>query len=246
MNETPLTQEVIDTGLPIDANANGGLLKKVVKHPFMAGGAVIAGAGLAYAVARAIKNSGDAIARDVHIETSIAIERSPAELYRYWREFKNLPLFMKNLESVVVLNDGKTHWVAKTVNGTTVEWDAEIYNEKENELIAWRSVENADVVNAGSVRFQPAPQDRGTYVRVSVNYNPPAGKIGATIAQLLGAEPSQLIKEDLRRFKQLMEAGEIATIAGQSSGRAADAEPMAITDELLPADSSENFGAESV
>jgi uncharacterized membrane protein len=133
---------------------------------------------------------------------------------------------MRNLESVTELDGTRSHWVAKGPAGARVEWDAEIYNEKENELIAWRSLENADVVNAGSVRFQPGPTGHGTFVRVSMNYNPPAGKVGATLAQLLGAEPAQLIKEDLRRLKQVMEAGEIATIDGQTSGRAADAEPI--------------------
>jgi uncharacterized membrane protein len=127
---------------------------------------------------------------------------------------------MQNLESVTVLDQGKSHWVAKGIGPARVEWDAEIYNEKENKLIAWRSLENADVVNAGSVRFQKGPTGHGTYVRVTVNYNPPAGKLSATIAQLLGAEPTQLIKEDLRRLKQIMEAGEIPTIDGQTSGRA--------------------------
>ena len=126
---------------------------------------------------------------------------------------------MKNLESVTELDSQHTHWVAKGIGGSKVEWDAEIYNEKENELIAWRSLENADVVNAGSVRFQTGPQGHGTFVRVTMNYNPPAGAVGATLAQLLGAEPSQLINEDLRRLKQIMEAGEVATIEGQSSGR---------------------------
>jgi uncharacterized membrane protein len=113
--------------------------------------------------------------------------------------------------------------VAKGIGGIKVEWDAEIYNEIENEMIAWRSVDNADVVNAGSVRFQAAPTGHGTYVRVTLNYNPPAGSVGASLAQLLGTEPGQLIKEELRRFKQLVETGEIATIDGQSSGRAEDA-----------------------
>jgi uncharacterized membrane protein len=127
---------------------------------------------------------------------------------------------MRNLESVTETSDSRSHWVAKGPGGIRVEWDAEIYNEKENDLIAWRSLENADVVNAGSVRFQQGPAGHGTYVRVAMNYNPPAGKVGATVAQILGAEPSQLIKEDLRRFKQIMEAGEIATVDGQPSGRA--------------------------
>lgn len=196
-----------------------GLSAKAARHPFVTGGLVLAGAGLAYAVARIVKSEDNpAVARDVHIETSITIDKSPAELYSFWRNFRNLPLFMKNLESVTETTRVHSHWVARGPAGTKVEWDAEVYNEKENELIAWRSLENADVTNAGSVRFQEAP-GRGTYVRVTLNYNPPAGKVGATVAQFLGTEPSQLIKEDLRRLKQLFEAGEIASIEGQSSGR---------------------------
>ena len=186
----------------------------------MAGGALLAGAGLAYAAVKTIQSAAGTIAREVHFETSIAINKSPEELYAFWRDFKNLPLFMKNLESVIMLDETRSHWTAKGIGEAKFEWDAEIYNEKENELIAWRSLEDADVVNAGSVRFEKAPQGRGTYVRVTVNYNPPAGKLGATLAQLLGGEPKQLIKEDLRRLKQIMEAGEIATIDGQTSGRA--------------------------
>ena len=167
----------------------------------------------------------------MHVETSIIIDKSRQQLYSFWREFKNLPLFMKHLESVTSTDEGRTHWVAKGIGGIKVEWDAEIYNEIENELIAWRSVDNTDVVNAGSVRFQAAPTGHGTYVRVTLNYNPPAGSVGATLGQLLGAEPGQLIKEELRRLKQLMETGEIATIDGQSSGRAEGA--MRVTAESV-------------
>ena len=149
-----------------------------------------------------------------------ALSQSPEELYTFWRDFTNLPLFMRNLESVIQVDPTRSHWVAKGPAGARVEWDAEIYNEKENELIAWRSLENADVVNAGSVRFQAGPEGRGTFVRVTVNYNPPAGKLGSNLTAILGAEPEQLIKEDLRRLKQTLEAGEIATIDGQTSGRA--------------------------
>jgi len=222
MNESALTQQVIDTGAgQSEANGNG-LISKAVSHPFLVGGMVLVGAGLAYAAAKSIK-SGEEVARDVHVETSIIIDKSPRELYSFWRDFKNLPLFMKHLESVTSMPDGRTHWVAKGIGGigaSKVEWDAEIYNEIENEMIAWRSVDDADVVNAGSVRFHAAPTGHGTYVRVVLNYNPPAGTVGASLAQLLGTEPGQLIKEELRRFKQLMETGEIATIDGQSSGRA--------------------------
>jgi uncharacterized membrane protein len=220
MIETPLTQEVIDGGNGDGTKEKSGLYATAAKHPLVTGGVILAGAGLAYAAAKTIQKSAGNIARDVHIETSIAIDKSAAELYSFWRDFENLPRFMRNLESVTETSELESHWVAKGIAGARVEWDAEIYNEKENELIAWRSLENADVVNAGSVRFQAGPEGHGTYVRVALNYNPPAGKAGATLAQLFGAEPSQLIKEDLRRFKQIMEAGEIASVDGQTSGRA--------------------------
>jgi uncharacterized membrane protein len=228
MNETHLTQEVIDGGAAADGSEKNGLYAKAANHPFLAGGALLVGAGLAYAAAKAISKSieDNEVAREVHIETSIAIDKSPAELYAFWRDLKNLPLFMRNLESVTEVDPGRTHWVARAIEGVRVEWDAEIYNEIENELIAWRSVENADVANAGSVRFQSAPAGHGTYVRIAMNYNPPAGKLGASLAHLLGAEPLQLIREDLRRLKQMLEAGEVATVAGQSSGRAEEAEPI--------------------
>ena len=220
MTEKPLTQQAIDGADDENANDSEGLLAKAAKHPFVTGGAILAGAGLAYAAVKTIQSAADTVANEVHVETSIAINKSPEELYAFWREFKNLPIFMKNLESVTETDRWNSHWVVKGLGGARVEWDAEVYNEEENKLIAWRSLEEADVVNAGSVRFEKAPEGHGTYVRVTMNYNPPAGKLGATLAQLLGTEPLQLIKEDLRRLKQIMEAGEIATIAGQTSGRA--------------------------
>lgn len=157
--------------------------------------------------------------RGIKVEKSVLIDKSPEELYRFWHNFENLPRFMNHLESVQVKDDRRSHWVAKAPLGTTVEWDAEIINEKENELIAWRSLEGADVNNAGSVRFQPARSGRGTEVKVSLEYDPPAGVVGAAIAKLFGEEPNQQVEEDLRRFKQLMETGTIPTTEGQSSGR---------------------------
>lgn len=240
MSETRLTQDVID-GNGDGLDEKPGLLANAAKHPLLTGAAILAGAGLAYAAVKTIQSAADSIARGVHIETSIAIDKSPEELYRFWRDFKNLPLFMRSLESVSEIDESKSHWVARGIGNVQVEWDAEIYNQKENELIAWRSLENADVVNAGSVRFEKAPTGRGTYVRVTMNYNPPAGALGAGIAQLLGGEPRQLIKEDLRRLKQMMEAGEIATIDGQTSGRAANADTAtdaSATPEILDEDES--------
>ncbi len=128
---------------------------------------------------------------------------------------------MSHVQEVRVTDPTHSHWIVSGPAGTSVEWDAEVYNEKENELIAWRSLEGADVDNAGSVRFESAPDGRGTLVRVSVKYDPPAGVVGATVAKLFGENPEQQIDEDLRRFKQVMEAGEVVTTEGQSSGRSA-------------------------
>ena len=159
--------------------------------------------------------------RGLKVEKSVTINRTPEELYQFWRNFENLPRFMNHLESVRVTGEGRSHWVAKAPAGSSVEWDAEIYNEKENELIAWRTLDNPDVASAGSVRFEPAAGGRGTVVRVVLKYDPPGGKLGAFVARLFGENPEQQIDEDLRRFKQLMETGEIATTEGQPSGRSA-------------------------
>ncbi|MEJ7616373.1 MAG: SRPBCC family protein [Pyrinomonadaceae bacterium] len=113
--------------------------------------------------------------------------------------------------------------MAKAPVGSTVEWDAEIINEKENELIAWRSLEGADVDNSGSVRFKKAQDGRCTEIKIEIHYTPPGGILGAAFAKLFGEEPQQQVDDDLRRFKQLMETGEIATTEGQSSGRASGA-----------------------
>lgn len=164
------------------------------------------------------------VAKDVHVEKAIVIDKSPEELFSFWRQFDNLPRFMKHLESVTCSGLNRSHWVAKGPAGKNVEWDAEIYNEKPNEMIAWRSLEGADVVNAGSVHFK-ALGVRGTEVKVVLNYNLPGGKISALFAKLFGSEPGQMIADDLRRLKQILETGEAATTEGQPSGRADGATP---------------------
>ena len=151
----------------------------------------------------------------VRVDKVITLNKPRAEVYGFWRQFENLPRFMRHLESVKDLGSGRSHWVAKAPAGRTVEWDAEIINEKENELIAWRSLEGSDVPNAGSVRFRDARGGRGIEVAVSLQYNPPGGVVGAVMAKLFGQEPTQQITEDLYRFKALMEAGEIPTVEGQ-------------------------------
>jgi len=153
----------------------------------------------------------------VKIEESVTILKSPEELFSFWRRLENLPRVMRNLVSVHELDGNRSHWVAWGLAGD-VEWDAEIINERPNELIAWRSVDGSEVATAGSVHFQPAPGDRGTEVKVVLSYNPPAGQVGAGIAWLAGRDPHTQIREDLRTFKRLMETGTVPTTEGQSRG----------------------------
>jgi uncharacterized membrane protein len=147
----------------------------------------------------------------VHIERAVTIDREPSELFRYWRDFRNLPRIMNHLESVTIYDDRHSHWVAKAPLDQRVEWDAEIVRELPERLIAWRSTANAQVPNGGSVHFTPAPGGRGTELRVVLVYWPPAGKLGRVIAMMLGEEPTLQMEDDLRRFKMQMEAGEVAT-----------------------------------
>jgi uncharacterized membrane protein len=155
----------------------------------------------------------------LHAEKSVIINRPAEDLYRFWRDFAQLPRFMKHLEAVRINGDRRSHWVARGPAGTRVEWDAEITADRPNELIAWRSLEGADVDNSGTVRFEAAPGGRGTVVRVALDYRPPAGALGTAVAQLFGQAPQQQIEGDLRRFKNIMEAGEIPTTSGQPSGQ---------------------------
>jgi len=154
----------------------------------------------------------------VKMETSVTIFRPVEELYRFWRNFENLPRFMRHLESVRTTNGNRSHWVARGPLDVRFEWDAEVITDATNELIGWRSLPGSTVDTAGSVHFSNAPGDRGTEGRVVLKYKPPAGKLGDAIARLFGAAPDQLIREDLRRFKSLMETGTIPTTQGQPSG----------------------------
>jgi uncharacterized membrane protein len=165
--------------------------------------------------------------RSMRVQKSVTVNRSPEELYRFWHNFENLPRFMNRLQSVQVTGEKCSHWKAKAPAWMTVEWDAEIIAENPNELIAWRSLEGADVDHAGSVRFERAPGGRGTEVRVEMQYIPPGGIIGATLAKLFGESPDQQMQEDLRRFKQLMEAGEIVQSEATVRGRGPAQPPAA-------------------
>jgi uncharacterized membrane protein len=151
----------------------------------------------------------------VKVEKTVTINRSPEELFQFWRNLENLPRFMRHLESVRNLGNKRSHWVARGPLGYRVEWDAVIHTERPNELLSWRSLGGSEVDTAGSVHFTRAPGGRGTEVRVVLKYDPPGGKFGAAVARLFGASAEQEIQEDLRRFKQGTEAGEVPTTEGQ-------------------------------
>jgi uncharacterized membrane protein len=146
---------------------------------------------------------------DMHVRKSITVNRTRQEVYSFWRNFQNLPRFMEHLESVQVTGDRTSHWKTKAPLGQSVEWDAEIINDRPNELIAWHSLENATVDNSGTVRFADAPGGRGTEVHVELHYEPPAGAIGNVVARLFGEAPDQQVYDDMAAFKQVMETGEI-------------------------------------
>ncbi len=143
--------------------------------------------------------------RGFRLRQTITIGRPPQDVYSFWRQFENLPRFMQHLQSVYTVDARRSHWVARGPAGTNVEWDAEIVHEEPGKVIGWQTLDNADVASAGSVNFDPAPDGRGTLVTVSLQYQPPAGAIGAAVARLFGQSPSQQIHEDLGRLKELLE-----------------------------------------
>ncbi|MEN9871679.1 MAG: hypothetical protein RLZZ171_2671 [Cyanobacteriota bacterium] len=156
--------------------------------------------------------------KSIKTEKTMTINRSTEELYRFWHDFANLPRFTKHFQEVSVRDSKRSHWVMAGPLDTHVEWDAEIIQDRENELITWASLEGADIGNSGFVEFKPLSHDRGTAVTVGIKYDLPAGRVGDAIAKLFGESPEQQIEDDLRRFKMLMETGEIATTEGQPRG----------------------------
>ena len=154
----------------------------------------------------------------IHVQKSLAINRPVEECYRFWRDFRNLGRFMSHLQEVRVIDDRRSHWVAYGPAGSRVEWEAAIAEDRPNEFIRWYSLEGADVDNRGSVRFEQGPAGKGTLLRASLEYYPPYGAAGAVIARLFGEEPQQQMYDDLRRFKQIIETGEI-TVSDASPGK---------------------------
>jgi uncharacterized membrane protein len=159
--------------------------------------------------------------RGIHVEQAVTVNKPVGEVYRFWRNFENLPRFMQHLESVAQREEGISHWVARGPAGTRVQWDARIINEVDGKVIGWQSLDGSMISTAGSVNFRETPH--GTEVRVHLQYNPPGGKLGAAVARMFGEEPNLQVTEDLRRFKRLLETGEIPTTDGQSSGRSSTA-----------------------
>jgi len=168
--------------------------------------------------ARRVENWGGE--KGIRIHPTITVNASPDELYRFWRNFENLPHVMRYLRSVTALENGRSHWVAAAPAGMTVEWTSELTEDIPGRRIAWRSVEDADVVNSGSVSFRTATGGRGTVIEVEMLYEPPGGTLGGVLAFIFGKEPGQQIREDLRAYKAFVETGEVPTICGQPSGRA--------------------------
>lgn len=154
----------------------------------------------------------------VKVEDSVVINRDVATVWRFWRNLENVGRFMRHLERVEEIDPRRSRWVAHTPLGFTLEWIAEIINERENELIAWRSVDGSQVDTAGSVHFRELPDGRGTEVRVSLKYDAHAAQLADAIARLFGESPSQQIHDDLQRFKHAMESGETAPSESRSHG----------------------------
>jgi uncharacterized membrane protein len=168
---------------------------------------------------RATRATGSTDERAMHVKAAVTVKRPADEVYRFWHDFENLPRFMTHVESVRRKGDDILHWVASTpLFPKKLEWDARIVKDVPNEVISWRSVDGSEVPNSGSVRFARAPGGRGTEVVVELDFVPPAGVIGELVGKVLGEEPVLEIKDDLRRFKQVMETGEIIRSEGSPDG----------------------------
>lgn len=155
----------------------------------------------------------------IEIKRAVTIDKPAQELYNYWRKLENLPNFMHHLERVEQTGDKSSHWKAKIAGGIPVEWDAEIVEDLPGQRIAWRTKPDAQVQQQGMVTFKPATGERGTVVEVDIHYSPPGGIIGEAFGRMLNGVTAQQVKDDIRRFKNLMETGEVPTVEGQPSGR---------------------------
>jgi uncharacterized membrane protein len=193
----------------------GGALTLIGLSKRSKSGAAIAAAGglLSFAGAKAGARQRELIAR-----SSILLNCTPEEAYQFWSKFENLPLFMRHLESVTRIGEGRSRWTAIGPLGKRTSWDAEIAFDRKDDVIAWRSLPESEIYVDGIVKFQTAPANRGTIITVVVVYQPPAGSIGGALAKILGKNPSFMMRQDLRRLKALIETGEIPTVEDQTHG----------------------------
>src|SRR5215217_4681488 len=188
----------------------------------------------------------------IHARGSCIVNLPPEEVYNFWRNFENLPRFMRHVESVVDMGDGHSQWKVKGPAGMEVEWHATIIADVPGEVITWRSLEGSDVDHAGAVRFERATGGRGTIVKVNIEYNPVGGVLGAAVAKLFGEEPEQQLDDDLRRFKQVLEVGEVvvsdATLLGTGYMQQRPGQPPNVQElesaEMLPSETATNYGSE--
>lgn len=187
--------------------------------------ATVAVAGIAavdvYAATRSASSSKEPA---VDLTAATTVLAPPEEVYAFWRELENLPTFMAHVDRIETTGERTSRWTASAPFGRTVEWEAQIVEERPGELLAWRSLDGADVPNEGSVRFARAPGDRGTEVHVSIRYDLPAGPVGKAVARYFGEDPHQQVDDDLRRFKQVLETGEVVRSDGAPGGKRARSE----------------------
>ncbi|HVR63195.1 MAG TPA: SRPBCC family protein [Polyangia bacterium] len=205
--------DLIDLGLlRAAAGARGARTQRLLVAAGIVTGVAVVDAMTGLRVGRASSREGEQAGAGldaVEVTAAITVNRSTGDVFRFWRDLENLPRFMENVESVRALDDRRSHWRARTLGGRTVEWDAEIVGLQDGRMISWRSAASSDARNEGTVTFASAPGNRGTEVRVTLRYQPPAGRWTAAIAKLFGKEPGQQVRADLRRFKQVMEIGEV-------------------------------------
>jgi uncharacterized membrane protein len=196
----------------------------LARHPdrrarALAAAAAVVGVTVAdVATARRASAAPDARYDEMSAQAAVTVNRPVSEVFGYWHDVTNLATFMNHLEDVTVLGGGRSRWTAKAPAGRVVTWEAEITADVPEELIAWHSLPGAAVDNNGRVRFRPAPGDRGTEVHVDLRYRPPGGRLGSVIATLAGENPTQQLRADLRRFKQVMETGEVVRSEGSPEG----------------------------
>jgi uncharacterized membrane protein len=169
----------------------------------------------------AVRSSRHGKGSRMELTATTTVRKAPQDVYAFWRRLENLPTFMAHVDDVRTDGPTRSHWTVTAPFGRTVEWDAEIVEEMPGRRLSWRSVEDADIENEGSVRFVPAPGDRGTEVHVSISYKVPGGKLGEALARYAGEDPHQQLDDDLRRFKQVVETGEVVRSDGAPGGKRA-------------------------